>query len=531
MHLSNIFASASATLILDLAILSFLPSSFVSAQETAAQPLPPWEFQTMYWGWTPYNATLTQCRHLTLEWWQIPGTSPTIKAPFTFTFYLEGHDPYPLNAGSGTPLTGSHLGFDWVVDLPTGGPYQISLSDANGALGGVGSYLYILGESPPVSACTPIILTPSELTLTINGDESQCSTMNVTVTGGTPPYTFTAVQQDIEPKMISYSTGNFQYVLDIGAGHNVTYGVTDSTGKGATYKQFTVGSSTDTSCLTLAPTLQPLAAGLTSVYQGLTAPATASSSSSTSGAVPGPTNASSSSGHSVSTAAVAGGVVAGVALLLLAGIAGALWQRKKNRSLRAHGLDLSDAMAPAGEPATGHNARPHPYSPTSGQPLMSEEPGFGLTATGFSQKSGMAPPAQRTTRGSSYYENFPSSSPPYSASAQGEDAQTHSGTSHSGGAYRPGFRNSADGKSDAMGMGTVVSSSRRSSLDQDLMTVSRLGSPVNQRATSPNLPPGAAAPNTFSSMPTLGMAMPPEERDVNYSLSFIPPHSPPPTYS
>lgn len=79
---------------------------------------------------------MTQCRSLTLQWWQIPKTKPAIKGPFIFTFYLEGHEPYNLDVGQGT-LIGTDLTYDWTVDLPTGGPYQVTVTDANGATGGV----------------------------------------------------------------------------------------------------------------------------------------------------------------------------------------------------------------------------------------------------------------------------------------------------------------------------------------------------------------------------------------------------------
>ena len=109
-----------------------LPAALISAQA-----LPPFVLETMYWGWTgPQNNTLTQCRKLTLQWWQIKGTSPPIKAPYTATFFLENYEPYVLDLGVGRP-NGIYLEYDWMVDLPTGGPYQSNIVDSNGATAGV----------------------------------------------------------------------------------------------------------------------------------------------------------------------------------------------------------------------------------------------------------------------------------------------------------------------------------------------------------------------------------------------------------
>lgn len=96
----------------------------------------------MFWGWDgTVNNTWTQCRHLQLHWSQIPGTQPTPMGPYKLTFYLEGNEPLDVDLGEGTlDPTGQLLTYDWPVVLPTGGPYQVSLTDANGATGGVCSF-------------------------------------------------------------------------------------------------------------------------------------------------------------------------------------------------------------------------------------------------------------------------------------------------------------------------------------------------------------------------------------------------------
>lgn len=202
---------------------------------------------------------------------------------------------------------------------------------------------------------------------------------------------------------------------------------------------------------------------------------------------------------------MAGGIVGVLALLLLAGIAGALWQRKKHRYQRAHNVDLSDAMAPASEPATGDSMVPpnpyYSYVPPSSQSFMSE-PGFaGLGVLGRNEKLATVL-AQHQHR----HRGVAPASPPYL-----QDANTHTGSSATPHTPRPNRRFSAtsDSKSDGI-----------------------VSLPLSQRGGSRLLPPGAAVPNTFPSMQTLEPAIQPapDHEDHLFAFSPISPASPPPTY-
>lgn len=111
----------------------------VNAQNS--QSVPPWQFSSMEWEWDPANTTWTQCSTLNFQWWQMANITTAIQPPYNLTFYLQGHEPYVLDAGPGTinGTTGA-LGFQWIVNLPIGGPYQVTLTDGLGAMGGVSGF-------------------------------------------------------------------------------------------------------------------------------------------------------------------------------------------------------------------------------------------------------------------------------------------------------------------------------------------------------------------------------------------------------
>ncbi len=98
---------------------------------------PPWELQTFVYGWYPQNDTITQCRTLGINWAtrKVAG-APAIVPPFTLIWYLGGYEPYRLQMGAGSPGP-VDLTYNWLVNLPTGGPYLHSMIDGAGANGGV----------------------------------------------------------------------------------------------------------------------------------------------------------------------------------------------------------------------------------------------------------------------------------------------------------------------------------------------------------------------------------------------------------
>ncbi|KAG9026182.1 hypothetical protein FRB95_009324 [Tulasnella sp. JGI-2019a] len=150
------FTGTQITLVVELAILSVtMFVTFVSAEQT----LPPYEVMTMEWDWSvlcllglslawantaelvhrtaPYNSVVKRCNSITLSWGLLQPSAPPMLGPFTFTLFREGYAPYMLPVGMGRYNKLGNLTYHWNVQLPIGGPYQMALTDANGAVGGV----------------------------------------------------------------------------------------------------------------------------------------------------------------------------------------------------------------------------------------------------------------------------------------------------------------------------------------------------------------------------------------------------------
>lgn len=83
-----------------------------------------------------------------------------MKPPFSFTFYREGYAPYVLDVGSGLSpgngTTSAQLIYEWQALLPSGGPYTMTLTDANNAIGVVSGP--ILKSSPKDCICAVLTL-------------------------------------------------------------------------------------------------------------------------------------------------------------------------------------------------------------------------------------------------------------------------------------------------------------------------------------------------------------------------------------
>ncbi|KAG8871912.1 hypothetical protein FRB97_008218 [Tulasnella sp. 331] len=494
-------------------------AAVISAQPTQSEALPPWQNVTIYWEWVPglSNGAITQCQTQKLDWWQVH-SPPVMTGPFTFTFYRESYEPYVLSVGMGT-ASGAALYYDWTVNLPTGGPYQASLTDSKGLTGGSAPSFSVVAGSSSSGACTPVNLTNSELQLSFVGDLTQCSQTNITVTGGTPPYTFSALQGSNEPKLISYTTGYFEYILDMPTGSIVNFAVNDSTGRSAVGEQFRVGSSSDASCLTLAATLVPLSPALTSMYQGLASAFPTISPPSTSSSVP---VATSSHGKSVNVAAVAGGVVGGLALLLLVVILGALWWRKKQRNARRD-VDLFDPNEPVSQPVIGDLSFLPQQPLTIGAAAMAKRD---LGEEAYEHARRKEDIARNTIRGDSAdYSSHPLlESPPYSAASR-----SPVGTSSS---HSPNYDNRfsrATFTSDSKSEGEQAS---RLSPDHDQDAYSPGSNRVSR--SLPPLPPGAASPdNSLAAIQKLGMTRLPELEEADhpvqqFDVSQDDSHAPPP---
>ncbi|KAG9038074.1 hypothetical protein FRB95_003002 [Tulasnella sp. JGI-2019a] len=306
---------------------------------TTKAQIPPWEAQTFDFGWSPYNSTLTQCRILNIQWGPRNGSNPMPTAPYQLLIYKEGMSPLTYAAGAGPTL-------QWQVNLPTGGPYLMSMGDSAGGTGGVGTSFNVL-SNPAGVTCTSSGLTQGTLNFTLGAVTNQCNTIPITAADGTPPFTLTVLPQEYPPKHVIYDSGSFDYVLDLPAGVNTYISLQDSTGRGGVAPFFAVGASSNSSCLKVAATLAPGVPALTSVYPGFPTPTSVPSSDSKGKSSLGP---------------IIGGIVAGV-LLLIAIIALLIWWFKRRQARQKLTTDLTPTR---GSSEVGHwshqNLAADPYT-------------------------------------------------------------------------------------------------------------------------------------------------------------------------
>ncbi|KAG9025789.1 hypothetical protein FRB95_009789 [Tulasnella sp. JGI-2019a] len=90
----------------------------------------------------------------------------------------------------------------------------------------------------------------------------------MTVSGGKPPYVVSFVAENYPPKRANFASGNIDWTIDLKAGINAYFTVTDSLGNGAVSQFFNIAASSNSSCLATAQTLAPGSPALSTVYPG-----------------------------------------------------------------------------------------------------------------------------------------------------------------------------------------------------------------------------------------------------------------------
>ncbi|KAG9025785.1 hypothetical protein FRB95_009785 [Tulasnella sp. JGI-2019a] len=260
------------TLITTLGLTSLIaPQTQVHAQAVD----PAWVAQTFTFGWPgTYNSTMTRCRVLNITFENRPSAVPTPQPPYNLVLSLANHAPLKIDAGS-------KPSFLWPVNLDLGGPYLLSVYDSAGATGGTGPAFNVVADTTTNATCGTAGIQSSTLDFTVSGVQSQCGAVPMMVSGGKPPYVVSLIAEDYPPKAATFGAGNIQWIIDIKAGVNAYFTVTDSMGNGATSQFFSIGASANTTCLTAAQTLAPGSPALSTVWPG-TATGTAAGSTSTS---------------------------------------------------------------------------------------------------------------------------------------------------------------------------------------------------------------------------------------------------------
>ncbi|KAG8865493.1 hypothetical protein FRB97_004694 [Tulasnella sp. 331] len=195
-----------------IALLILLLSLYTTVQVEAQTSEPPFAAQTFSFGWTGVaNSTLTRCRVLNVTVTPLDLLHPPL-GPFELDVYSQFQAPLSINAGT-------VFYYLWTVDLDIGGPYLLSMEDAFGGTGGTSLSFNVVAD-PLGSTCGSSGMVSSNLQLDVSSNRAQCGDVPISVSGGTPPYTLTVVPESSIPKMVTYSTGNVNYTLDIKAGVN-----------------------------------------------------------------------------------------------------------------------------------------------------------------------------------------------------------------------------------------------------------------------------------------------------------------------
>ncbi|KAG8853653.1 hypothetical protein FRB96_008070 [Tulasnella sp. 330] len=217
---------------------------------------------------------MTRCAVLNITFTPSPSAVPTPQPPYQLIISLTNHTPLVVDAGSSD-------NFQWPLTLDVGGPYLMTMYDSAGATGGTSQAFNVLADTTSNSTCDEAGLKSSTLNLGVGATHTQCGTVPITVSGGSPPYVVSLVAEDSPPKRASFAAGNIDWIIDLKAGINAYFTVTDTLGNGAVSQFFKIGASSDMSCLTVAQTLTPGSPALSTIYPGTGAASSTGTSGST----------------------------------------------------------------------------------------------------------------------------------------------------------------------------------------------------------------------------------------------------------
>ncbi|PVG01879.1 hypothetical protein CPB86DRAFT_62041 [Serendipita vermifera] len=208
--------------------------------------LTPWDNIIFFFGWSPYEPTIPRCSILDVGWDGKEGAVPTMQGPFSLTALTGGYQPFQFASVNDT-------GYNWTVQLPAGGPYMMTMKDANGYTGGT-SLVFQVPDSPPGTRCDTDTLTPNNLTIAITSSFAECSGMIVTAQGGTAPYTMQIIVSQRPPKTSTWTTSTMSYTIDLQPSEQFFVFVRDANGRTALNGIYTVGTG-DSACYEVATTV------------------------------------------------------------------------------------------------------------------------------------------------------------------------------------------------------------------------------------------------------------------------------------
>jgi hypothetical protein len=159
----------------------------------------------------------SQCDRIQLNWSRGPNDNgPSPVAPYSMLVYSSASTtPYVIPVGGGPT-------FDWEVPFAPGTQYQICMFDVNGNSGGCqATYTMITNSSTSSPSCQSSLPAPASKALQVGastssgtlsnyGTVNQCSSLSVSPTGGSAPYTLTIAPASHPPYNIT-SNGDISW--------------------------------------------------------------------------------------------------------------------------------------------------------------------------------------------------------------------------------------------------------------------------------------------------------------------------------
>ncbi|KAG1860636.1 hypothetical protein DFJ58DRAFT_269056 [Suillus subalutaceus] len=261
--------------------------------------------------------TPTQCDPLAISWTGGQAPFEIILTPSLGEYQNYSVPPSAFSNGKGSYSISQ-------LSLSTGTSFLLTMSDATGfGTGGTTNELTV-GNPTTNNNCNTTPQTPPFTFSFSSTSLTQCSPLTISTTGSVvPPITVVQLIPDGQPVVFNAVNSPFNFVVDVNAGTDLMYFVTDSQGtQGGVSGIEQVSGSSDSSCL--SANSPSSTAGMSAT---ITASLTSSSSSPSSSPSGSPSNNSSHSNVAVIAGAAGGG--GGAVLIALVILGMCLWRKRR----------------------------------------------------------------------------------------------------------------------------------------------------------------------------------------------------------
>ncbi|KAG2042738.1 hypothetical protein BDR03DRAFT_944131 [Suillus americanus] len=264
--------------------------------------------------------TPTQCDPLNISWTGGQAPFEILLTPSWETYQNYSVPPSAFSNGRGSYSISS-------LSLSAGTSFLLTMSDATGFGSGGTTNVLFVGNPVANNNCNTTVLSTPYMWQLSPLPLLQCSQFTVvTGSGAILPVTIVQLIPGGQPVVFNSNSYTFTSVVDVNAGTNLLYFVTDSQGRQGGISGFEqVSGSSNSSCLS---------ANSPSSTAGISATATSTSmvtgSPTSSSSNPSPTSSSSSSNVALIAGAAGGGGGGVLIALVILGVC--LWRKRRSRS-------------------------------------------------------------------------------------------------------------------------------------------------------------------------------------------------------